>query len=424
MVDSPASQGRAAKRIKLAGRDSYGKIPKVFSDHDDNIVKMEFDIHDFPNLPQTRGEHLYTGTINAHGHLWKLMVYPRGHSKSKTDVVHVSIYLVYAGKNTETDPVVAKIAFRTKTINYQQKKWEFSKGVKSGYGLADFAKREDIIKKDCNEAGTLTVTVELQVATEKKSIWYPQMTSCDYTRLYKSVETSDVTVMAGTKEFQLHKCVLADRARVLFELVLTEESSSSSSSSGNNNCIVVHIDVSETVFEVLIQFVYSSEEPKLSDLDEETIKSILVAANRFRVTELKLYVESILIEKFLVPSKAAAFLLFADAHLCALLKETSMDAYMTDPPAVIASHSDWTKLQESNKLLTELLLYASAAAGGRKRYSSYVRTVDSNGDHILEDADDLDVTSLRERLQQEAKLDVDGSRSMLVARWKDYLMNA
>merc|ERR1712238_639956 len=146
---------------------------------------------------------------------------------------------------------------------------------------------------------------------------------------------------------------------------------------------------------VLIRFVYSSEEPTLDDLDEETMKSILVAADRFGVTELKLYVESILIEKFLVPSKAAAFLLFADAHICALLKETSMDAYMTDPQAVIASHIDWTKLQESNKLLTELLLYASCAAGGRRRYSSYDRNGDSNGDTIVEDVDDLDVTSLR-----------------------------
>merc|ERR1712238_552806 len=139
------------------------------------------------------------------------------------------------------------------------------------------------------------------------------------------------------------------------------------------------------------------------------------------VTELKLYAESVLIEKFLVPSKAAALLMFADSHNCALLKEGTMDTYMTDPQAV---DSDWTKLQESDKLLTELLLYkSSGGAGGRKRYSTYVRNVDSKGANILEDFDDLDVTSLRERLQQVAKLSVDGSRSLLVLRWKSYLMN-
>ena len=49
-------QGRATKRLKLAGCDSYGKIPNVFVDGKNNNVKMEFHIHDFPNLPQKRGE--------------------------------------------------------------------------------------------------------------------------------------------------------------------------------------------------------------------------------------------------------------------------------------------------------------------------------------------------------------------------------
>merc|ERR1712194_652456 len=75
----------------------------------------------------------------------------------------------------------------------------------------------------------------------------------------------------------------------------------------------------------------------------------------------------------------------------------------------------WKQLQESNKLLVELLVYTNNI-GGRPRYSSVV----DDGYGTVEEVDDLNVTSLRERLQQ-AKLDVDGSRSMLVERWKDYL---
>jgi len=254
--------------------------------------------------------------------------------------------------------------------------------------------------------------VELQVATEKRSVWYPQLSSCDYTRLYTSAETSDVTVMAGTKEFPLHKCVLADRTRVLYELVRTEEESSSSE---KNNCIVVLADVDETVFEILIRFVYSGEESKLNDLGEETIKSILVAANRFAVTELKLYVESILIEKSLVSSKAATFLLFADSYSCGLLKEKSMDMYASNSKEVMESNEDWTKLKESNDLLVELLVYATS---DRKRYTS---VVDDDGNDTIEDINGFDVTSLRERLQK-VNLDVDGSREILVERWKEYLL--
>ena len=304
--------------------------------------------------------------------------------QSNTDTEYVSLFIVYDGKNTEKDPVVAKAVVRTKTINEITPRTEFSKENRD-YGFPDFATREDIIKNDCDDVGTLTVTVELQVATEKRSVWYPQLTPCDYTRLYKSVQTSDVTVMTGTMEFRLHKCVLEDRARVLFDLVLTEEqSSSSSSSSEKNNCIVVLADVGEKTFELLIRFVYSGVEPKVDDLDEETMKSILVAANRLGVTELKLYVESILVEKFLVLSKAAAFLLFADSYSCGFLKEQSMNVFITDSTTFMNSNDDWKSLQESNKLLVELLVYATSDC---KRYSSVV----NDGDGTIGDADELDV---------------------------------
>ena len=85
----------------------------------------------------------------------------------------------------------------------------------------------------------------------------------------------------------------------------------------------------------------------MGDNDEELAKSILVATNRFGVTELKLYVGSVLLEKFLVPSTAANLLLFADAYVCALLKEGTMDMYASKSTEVIESNSEeWTKLKE------------------------------------------------------------------------------
>ena len=59
------------------------------------------------------------------------------------------------------------------------------------------------------------------------------------------------------------------------------------------------------------------------------------------------------------------------------------------------------------------------ATSDRKRYVCFVDV----GKETIEEADDFDVTSLRERLQQ-AKLDMDGSQSMLVERWKNYLLRA
>jgi len=74
---------------------------------------------------------------------------------------------------------------------------------------------------------------------------------------------------------------------------------------------------------------------------------------------------------------------------------------------------DWKTVQESSKLLTELLVYTNE---GRKRYSSFV----DEGRGTVKDVDSFDITSLRERLQQ-FDLEVDGSRVMLVERWRTHL---
>jgi hypothetical protein len=139
-------------------------------------------------------------------------------------------------------------------------------------------------------------------------------------------KTSDVSFTVGStqKEFKVHKNVLAVRARDLYELVLVEESSSSSNANGlDDGANLVIADVDENVFEALLEFIYMGKEPKLTD--EDVAKSFLLAADRCGFIGLKLYIKSVLTSKFLVPSNAAALLLFADSHSCALLKEYSMN---------------------------------------------------------------------------------------------------
>jgi speckle-type POZ protein len=432
MTDSSgsSSQGvRPTKRIKVAGYTSYGNVPKEFLG---NKEMMQFQIHDFANLQEKRGEYIYTNTIKAHGHLWKLYIYPRGDLELKTDYSeYVSFFLKYAGENTKNNSVLAKPIIRTETINAQHLEKKYSK--KNLWGWSEFSKREDIIKNDCNDAGTLTITVELQVATEKKSVWFPQLNYCDNiigTQLYGSTKASDILFIVGNgrKEFVGHKCIISLRAGSLYDLILTEEQSSSADdgSSGNDDesgaIKILLPDLDEFVFETLLKFIYTDEVPKLekydndddNNINEKKVKSILLTADRFGCTDLKLYMESILIEKFLVPSTVAGLLLLADSHSCALLKEATMNMYASNSKDVMeSSQDDWTKLKESNDLLVELLVYATSS---RKEYSSVV----DDGNGTIEDVDNFDVTSLRDRLQK-VSLNVDGSRDYLVELWKNYL---
>jgi hypothetical protein len=399
--------------MKVGRTISYGKIPKVFLG---NKEKIQFQIHDFANLKEKRGKCIHTDDIRVQGNLWWLEIYPRGRSSSNTDVEYVSLYLCSEVFNPISIPVIAMVDIRTKTKVRKIEKFEFSKT--SGAGWPNYSKRQDIIQNDCTKEGTLTLTVELEIATEKNAVWFPRQSTYNYydrtgSQLYRSVETtSDVTFVVGNvgKNFMVHKCILALRARALYELVIVEELSNSNNEGHCSSIIIVLPDIDEKAFNAFIEFVYTGKEPELNkndDDDGDIAKLILDAANRFSCTYLKLYIESVIVEKFLVPSNAAAFLLLADSYSCALLKEASMNMYVIDSLAVMDSKDDWTKLKESNDLLTELLVYATS--GRSQKYSS-----------VVDNVDDFDVTSLRERLEK-ANLDVDGSRKILVERWRHYL---
>jgi hypothetical protein len=405
--------------MKVGRTISYGKIPKVFLG---NKEKIHFQIHDFANLNQKPGKCIRTDNIRVQGYLWWLEIFPRGHSGLKTDDESVSLYLCCEVENSISNPVVAIADIRTKTKSERSKKTDFNK---SGKGWPEFSKRQDIIQFDCTEEGTFTVTVELEIATEKNAVWFPRQSTYNYydrtgSQLYRSAETtSDVTFVVGNvgKDFMVHKCILKLRARELYELVIVEELSNNNNE--GHGIVIVLPDIDEKVFKLFLEFLYTGKVPELDKNDEDDgdiAKLILDAANRFSCTDLKLYIESVIVEKFLVPSNAAALLLLADSYSCALLKEASMNVYVIDPYAVMDSEDDWTKLKESNDLLSELLEYSTT--GRNQKYSSGV--VNDDGHTTSDNVGVFDVTWLRERLEK-ANLDVDGIRQILVERWKHYL---
>ena len=166
--------------------------------------------------------------------------------------------------------------------------------------------------------------------------------------------------------------------------------------------------VDEVAFEALFKFLYTGIEPNHIRGDENSAVEMLVLANQFDCTHLKLYAESVLAERFLDTSNAADKLLFADAHSCALLKEAAMGMYATDPKTVKKTEG-YVELMKSKDLVIELLEYISGERG------EYVRVADRTPE---EDVDNLDVTSLRERLQSVSIHNVDGSKEMLVKYWK------
>jgi hypothetical protein len=156
--------------------------------------------------------------------------------------------------------------------------------------------------------------------------------------------------------------------------------------------------IDSSMFQALLHFVYTDELPATVNMDTDA-RTLLEVADRFGCSRLKLTAESEIVKAGINVENAAEFLLYADAHCCALLHEAAFNVCVANPTAVRAS-AGWTQLKESPELLAELF---GASPIGPSSES---------------DSDTMKVATLRQKLE-EKNLDVDGTREMLIQRLKD-----
>ena len=115
----------------------------------------------------------------------------------------------------------------------------------------------------------------------------------------------DVSFVVGAlkEKYSFHKCILSVVAQGVYAFIVTEEEGRADESSTE----IILEDVDGIPFEVLLKFLYTGTlDTNLMDglYDSDTIKSILVVAEKFDVPDLKLYMESIVLDTYLAPSTA------------------------------------------------------------------------------------------------------------------------
>ena len=354
-------------------------------------------IHDFENRTEKRGEGVVFSPVQAHGYEWKIVVYPRGDVNSKTDIEHVSFhFLLYSDAEVTAYYIVRCNEFINDEIP------GVYTGNGDGWGWSDFVPRDYALEELVQEDGSLVIEVDLQIAEEDRRVWYPEklLPQKILVDLYEdaSSPTSDTVFSVGKATYRVHKNILSIRCKKLYEL---------SKDSGDAEKPIPIASVKAEIFKYLLDFVYTVKAPDIKE--EKNAIEILVAADLYDCVPLKLYAESVLVDRFLTAKNAVSLYMLADARSCALLKEAATKVFLTDTNTVKKSR-DWNKIVESHRLLKELL----------DAFMSFQENFRSNNDpskNSTDGAEQLDVASLRDELQQ-ANLEVDGSREILVNRWK------
>ena len=222
--------------------------------------------------------------------------------------------------------------------------------------------------------------------------------------------------------------ILALRAKTLFELV-SEEMAPFEDEPKYSSGVVDLPGIDRDTFEAMLEHIYTIKQPSIKN--EEEARKLIVAADRFCLTDLKLYVESVLVDKFISPSTAASLLLFADSHSCALLKEAAMDFYVSHQNFVTQTPC-WYLVTESEAILSELSKYVHT--GCRQNFhgcnGNDTHSHTTNGEETSKDGkselykssdnlNSLDVFSIREQLAEHC-FNIDGSREVLLGRLRRF----
>ena len=405
--------------------------------------KLKFKLNDFLSWEERRGQYRMSRTVKAHAYNWKLQVYSRGDNYSSTEQEYVSCYLHYFKSPNDKIAPTAKVTYRVGSHETVTQLCDFAvdkNKISMSWGLENFVRRQKAIDKNYidPEDGSLMIEIDVQIAIDSKIVWYPPPMRKESTlrQLYHlRQETADVIFRLTTpsdygcdetiKCYKAHRMILALRAKILYELVCEEKTLSA-----EDNAVVVDLPGLDCqTFNTMLEHIYTVKQPKLED--EMRAKKLLVAADRYHLTDLKLYAESILTDKFVTNKNAAELLLFADSHSCALLKEATLDVCVSGDMNVLRKTQGWARIEESRRILSEVLNHThtgcrhffynsnnnSTANDGNdgEENSNKKENKRDNGNASDDELNQLDVFSLRERLN-EVNLSVDGSRETLIRR--------
>ena len=382
-----------------------------------NILKpalLRFVYDDFENIAKSA-----TASRTDHrGNAWSIDLYPRGRGRSRPRVgdgdnerdVHLNVSFLAKGRDGSAagsgsargspTPVERTAIFVRDASGgiYHDASDEDDEGVGTlmrGFGWILDLKRSDILEEGVLRDGSLVLDLEVQYGDGGESYSPPNPAVNNMRNLLDAGTDADAWCKAGDDAFPVHLLILKMNAPLLH--AFCKDSSPSEPARIDN--------ISGRDLRCVLRYVYSGEPEESACLGSEDMKGIIGAANRFSLVELKIALETTLVQRrILTADNVVEWLLFADAVTCPYLKEYATAFFVARTRDVVA-REEYGRLKESPALLTELLLVLSDDA----------RDVAPEGGATVDE--------LRRKLAERGE-DVDGTKEVLEARWATIVKGA
>jgi hypothetical protein len=373
-----------------------------------NLEKLfTFNFHNFESLDSTKGRIVISPSFKCFDHKWAVKLYPGGSENANDGMVSVFLRKTTKGSITVEFELISRnnegnMVATEKSLT----PCEFSDNHPE-LGCRNLLDRSFILDPSVNILNNGTLTIELRMKSDESKLCSNLIPknpcSTDLISLLKQNEESpsDITfhveVISAEKKsyesYHAHRSLLEKFAPSLASL---------SESYDNTNPMVVS-GVDHIIFGAVLRYIYGNS---LNNVDwEKESKNLIDAADRFGVTTLKIEAEVRHLKycsKFTVDN-AVDTLLYADSKQCALLKEAVTNFILENAVDILKSDA-FKSMPGDKSLMSEILM----GVARNKKQSSGAKP---------NDYEEMSVNELRVRLY-DRKLDIDGSREMLVARLK------
>jgi len=315
-------------------------------------AELKWNLHNVTSLEWQKkktGERVTSPDFHAVGDdkvKWYIQICPNGDKEEQKGCI--SAFLHSRIGPASRPPVNAKYTFTAVSDKERKKVWSntsentFGPTTRVGYGWKNIFKLADVLESnffslfckleypDPNPAIKIYVLPipEIPLNNEEPTSSVIQ----DLEKLFINRSGTDVTFFIEGKEIKAHKAILLARSPVFAAMM----------ESGMKESIENRIEIDDIVpdiFEALLRFIYTDR----VDVDQLNVQDLLVAANKYMLSLLKLNCQKFLSER-LTTKNCVEKLALADLHSCEHLKRSTLNFILRNRDDVMQS-DDWKDLK-------------------------------------------------------------------------------
>eukprot|EP00571_Detonula_confervacea_P004873 CAMPEP_0172318904 /NCGR_PEP_ID=MMETSP1058-20130122/36180_1 /TAXON_ID=83371 /ORGANISM="Detonula confervacea, Strain CCMP 353" /LENGTH=349 /DNA_ID=CAMNT_0013033827 /DNA_START=101 /DNA_END=1147 /DNA_ORIENTATION=+ len=332
---------------------------------------LQFKFEDFECFPSDCDYETSQEIADDQGNNWILSLYPGGANGSEDG--NVSLYL---NKKRGARGVSSRFSFIVRNasgdvyadIQFTPEVFE----AVSFHGELNCIERAEIIDEGNNILVDGALLIDAHIMQLKPGTIHapPSPLAKNMLQLLENEDNADVTFKVEGTSITAHRLILETNAPILAKFCGDD-------SKGGD---VQINDTAPKIFRIILRYIYGGEVP-----DTKTIlvanngQTIIIAADRYSLVGLKLAVERALVESMVIHSgNFSDWLIFADAKNCPLLKEYAISYFVARSEDVLNSETSSKQLNESPKLLKELMKEISKISKNDTRYSNTERNMSVN----------------------------------------------